>query len=102
MSSTLKDRAEHDGRVVADDEFNLLPRAEQTERLARVAAWTPGKRVRMPVTNEEVTIAPNFLYCAMVNLASERYDRKKIPPEVLRKFAKADVDYPEQTSSGPE
>ena len=100
--TTLERQPQHDGRIVADDEFNLLPTTEQTERLARIATWTPGKRVRMPVTNEEVTIAPNFLYCAMVNLASERYDRKKIPPEVLRKFAKADVDYPEQTSSGPE
>jgi len=100
--TTLEQQPQHGGRIIADDEFNLLPTAEQTERLARIAAWTPGKRVRMPVTNEEVTIAPKFLYCAMVNLASERYDRKKIPPEVLRKFAKADVDYPEQTGSNPE
>jgi len=100
--NTTLEQPKHDGRIVADDEFNLLPTAEQTERLARIATWTPGKRVRMPVTNEEVSIAPKFLYCAMVNLASERYDRKKIPPEVLRKFAKADVDYPEQNESNPE
>ena len=101
-TSTRELKPEHQGRIVADDEFNLLPRAEQTERLARIAAWTPGKKVRMPVTNEEVTIAPNFLYCAMVNLASERYTREKIPPEVLRKFAKVDVDYPLQTEENPE
>ena len=99
---TLEQAPEHDGRIVADDEFNLLPTAEQTERLARIATWTPGKKIRMPVTNEEISIAPKFLYCAMVNLASERYDRKKIPPEVLRKFAKTDVDYPEQTGTDPE
>jgi energy-coupling factor transporter ATP-binding protein EcfA2 len=92
----------HSGRVVADDEFNLLPSEEQTGRLARIATWTPGKKVRMPVTNEEVTIGSNFLYCAMVNLASERYDRKKIPPEVLRKFAKVDVDYLTETEENPE
>ncbi len=100
--TTLQTEPEHNGRVVADDEFNLLSIAEQTERLARIAAWTPGKRVRMPVTNEEEIIQSNFLYAGLVNLASERYDRKKIPPEVLRKFAKADVDYPEQTGSNPE
>ena len=100
--TTLAEQPQHDGRIVADDEFNLLPTAEQTERLARIATWTPGKRIRMPVTNEDVSVAPKFLYCAMVNLASERYDRKKIPPEVLRKFAKADVDYPEQIGSNPE
>jgi len=60
--TTLERQPQHDGRIVADDEFNLLPTTEQTERLARIATWTPGKRVRMPVTNEEVTIAPNFLY----------------------------------------
>ena len=100
-SSTL-DNSPHTGRIVADDEFNLLPEAEQTERLARIAAWTPGKLVRMPVANQEERIAQNFLYCAMVNLASERYSRKKIPPEVLRKFAKVDVDYPKQTEAEPE
>ena len=101
-SSTLDKVSQHAGRIVADDEFNLLPEAEQTERLARIATWTPGKKVRMPVTNQEVNIADNFLYCAMVNLASERYTRKKIPPEVLRKFAKVDVDYPIQTEDDPE
>ena len=100
--STLEEKPKHDGRMVADDEFNLLSEAEQTERLARIAAWTPGKKTRMPVTNQEVNIAGNFLYCAMVNLASERYTRKKIPPEVLRKFAKVDVDYPKQTETEPE
>jgi len=100
--STLKDQADHRGRIVADDEFNLLESSEQTARLARVAEWTPGKRVRMPVTNQEIVVAPNFLYCAMVNLASERYERKKIPPEVLRKFAKVDVGYPPQSNENPE
>ena len=92
----------HSGRIVADDEFNLLPTAEQTERLARIAAWTPGKRVRMPVTNQEERIGTEFLYCAMVNLASTRYERKKIPPEVLRKFSKVDLDYPPQNAEDPE
>jgi len=100
--STLKDEPDHRGRIVADDEFNLLDSSEQTGRLARVAEWTPGKKVRMPVTNQEVQVAPNFLYCAMVNLASERYERKKIPPEVLRKFAKVDVGYPPQSEKNPE
>ncbi|MDO8529700.1 MAG: AAA family ATPase, partial [bacterium] len=101
-ASTLEEKPEHQGRIVADDEFNLLSEAEQTERLARIASWTPGKKVRMPVTNHEEKIAPNFLYCAMVNLASERYARKKIPPEVLRKFAKVDVGYLEQNAENPE
>ncbi|MBF8280358.1 MAG: AAA 5 protein [Candidatus Magasanikbacteria bacterium] len=101
-TSTLDGEPVHRGRIVADDEFNLLGSAEQTERLARIAAWTPGKRVRMPVTNEEVTVALDFLYCAMVNLASQRYERKKIPPEVLRKFAKVDLDYPPQSGDDPE
>ncbi|MFA4817940.1 MAG: AAA family ATPase [Parcubacteria group bacterium] len=100
--STLEEKLGHQGRIVADDEFNLLPEAEQTERLARISSWTPGKKVRMPVTNREEKIAPNFLYCAMVNLASERYARKKIPPEVLRKFAKVDVGYLEQSAENPE
>src|SRR3989338_8649753 len=100
--TTLAEQPQHDGRIVADDEFNLLPTAEQTERLARIATWTPGKKVRMPVTNLQETIAPNFLYCAMVNLASERYSRKKIPTEVLRKFAKVDVGYMEQSAANPE
>ncbi|HEY4520292.1 MAG TPA: AAA family ATPase [Candidatus Paceibacterota bacterium] len=100
--STRQETPTHLGRVVADDEFNLQSKAEQTERLARIATWTPGKKIRMPVTNEEVTVAQRFLYCAMVNLASERYSREKIPPEVLRKFAKVDVDYPEQTETSPE
>jgi hypothetical protein len=100
--TTLDSEAQHDGRVVADDEFNLLSPSEQTERMARIAAWSPGKKVRMPVTNTDEQIGSRFLYCAMVNLASERYDRKKIPPEVLRKFAKVDVDYPPQTSENPE
>ncbi|MEI6378568.1 MAG: ATP-binding protein [Candidatus Falkowbacteria bacterium] len=101
-SFSSQDKPEHTGRIVADDEFNLLPESEQTERLARIAAWTPGKKIRMPVTNQEVEIADNFLYCAMVNLASERYSRKKIPPEVLRKFAKVNVDYPRQQEKEPE
>ncbi|MDO8482775.1 MAG: AAA family ATPase [bacterium] len=101
-TSTLEEQPSHQGRIVADDEFNLLAPAEQTERLARVANWTPGKRVRMPVTNQEEIIAADFLYCAMVNLASQRYERKKIPPEVLRKFAKVDLDYPPQSGDDPE
>lgn len=100
--TTADPQPKHSGRIVADDEFNLLPSAEQTERLARIESWKPGKRVRMPVTNEEVTIGTDFLYCAMVNLASERYERKKIPPEVLRKFSKVDVDYLPQTETEPE
>lgn len=57
----------------------------------------------MPVTNTEERVAPLFLYCAMVNLASDRYSsRKRIPPEVLRKFAKIDVDYAPQTAKDPE
>jgi hypothetical protein len=100
--STLDEKPRHAGGIVADDEFNLLPAAEQTERLARIASWTPGKRIKMPVTNEEVTVGSNFLYTAMVNLASERYSRTKIPPEVLRKFAKVDLDYLKQTDTEPE
>jgi len=101
-TNTLEKEPAHEGRLVADDEFNLLASAEQTERLARISNWTPGKHVRMPVTNEEITVASDFLYCAMVNLASQRYERKKIPPEVLRKFAKVDLDYPPQTGEDPE
>ena len=101
-ATTLDPKPRHTGGIVADDEFNLLPAAEQTERLARIAAWTPGKHIKMPVTNEEETVAANFLYCAMVNLASERYSRTKIPPEVLRKFAKVDLDYLKQTAEEPE
>lgn len=101
-ATTLDEKPRHTGSIVADDEFNLLPAAEQTERLARIASWTPGKRVKMPVTNTEETVAPNFLYTAMVNLASERYARTKIPPEVLRKFAKVDLDYLKQTDEEPE
>ena len=101
-ATTLDKTPRHAGGIVADDEFNLLPSAEQTERLARIAAWTPGKPIKMPVTNEEVTVGTNFLYCAMVNLASERYARTKIPPEVLRKFAKVDLDYLKQTDEEPE
>ncbi|MEK7644289.1 MAG: AAA family ATPase, partial [Patescibacteria group bacterium] len=101
-NNTLEVEPAHSGRVVADDEFNLLPPAEQTERLARIATWTPGKKVRMPVSNEEVVVGTDFLYCAMVNLASQRYERKKIPPEVLRKFAKVDLDYPPQSEIEPE
>ncbi|PWB38578.1 MAG: hypothetical protein C3F02_02590 [Parcubacteria group bacterium] len=101
-ATTLDEKPRHAGGIVADDEFNLLPAAEQTERLARIAAWTPGKRIKMPVTNEEVVVGTNFLYTAMVNLASERYARTKIPPEVLRKFAKVDLDYLKQTDTEPE
>jgi len=101
-TTTLDEKPRNAGGIVADDEFNLLPAAEQTERLARIAAWTPGKRIKMPVTNEEITVGSNFLYTAMVNLASERYSRTKIPPEVLRKFAKVDLDYLKQTDAEPE
>lgn len=101
-ATTLEQKPSHAGGIVADDEFNLLPAAEQTERLARIAAWTPGKRIKIPVTNEEVVVGSNFLYTAMVNLASERYARTKIPPEVLRKFAKVDLDYLKQTDEEPE
>jgi hypothetical protein len=100
--STQDEAPTHDGRLVTDDEFNLLDESEQNTRLSRVAAWTPGKKVRMPVTNITETIAPNALYAAMVNLASARYKRNRIPPEVLRKFAKADLDYPPQTPDDPE
>ncbi|MEK9175461.1 MAG: AAA family ATPase [Patescibacteria group bacterium] len=101
-SSTLDTVPIHQGRIVADEEFNLLERAEQTNRLARLSTWVPGKQVRMPVTGELVIIAPNYLYCAPVNLASEHFAREKIPLEVLRKFAKANVDYVRQTSKEPE
>ena len=101
-SSTLQGKPENNGLILADDEFNLRPTSEQTEMMSRIATWVPGKRVRMPVTNKEETIAPNFTFCAMVNLASERYERRKIPPEVARKFAKVDLDYNEQTSENPE
>ena len=101
-ATTLEQKPSHAGSIVADDEFNLLPAAEQTERLARIAAWTPGKRIKMPVTNEDVVVGSHFLYTAMVNLASERYSRTKIPPEVLRKFAKVDLDYLKQTDEEPE
>ncbi|MBI5732096.1 MAG: AAA family ATPase [Candidatus Magasanikbacteria bacterium] len=101
-ANTLQINSENQGRIVADDEFNFLSPAEQTERLARVASWKPGKKVRLPVTNQELEVTPHFLYCAMVNLASERYERKKIPPEVLRKFAKVDVVYPPQSTDNPE
>ncbi|MEI8104127.1 MAG: AAA family ATPase, partial [Candidatus Moraniibacteriota bacterium] len=102
-ATTLETTASHQGRIVADDEFNLRPKADQTEMMARISSWTPGKTVRMPVTNQELTIAPNFLYCGMVNLDSERYDtRNKIPAEVLRKFAKVNLDYPKQSESEPE
>lgn len=101
-TSTLDKVPKHDGGAVADDEFNLRPPADQTEMMARIAAWSSGKKVRMPVTNEEVIIAPNFLFCAMINLASERYERKKIPPEVLRKFTKVNLDYPPQSPEEPE
>lgn len=102
-TSTLDDKPIHQGRIVLDDEFNLLPPTEQTERLARIASWTPGKKVRMPVTNKEETVAPNFLYMAAANLASSKYvDRAKIPPEVLRKFSKVDVGYMLQTADSPE
>ena len=101
-SSTLEKEPRHNGRIVADDEFNLRPESDQTEIMSRIASWPPGKKVRMPVTNEEVEIMPNSLFCAMVNLASERYSRKKIPPEVLRKFAKVDVGYLQQSAENPE
>ncbi len=100
--NTLQEQPEHDGMIVADDEFNLLESAEQTSRLAFMASLFPGKKVKMPVTNQEIKVAQNLLYCAMVNLASERYERKKIPPEVLRKFAKVNVDYPLQSMDDPE
>jgi len=101
-SSTLEEDPQHNGRIVADDEFNLRPEADQSGIMAAVSAWTPGKKVRMPVTNQELEIMPNSMFCAMVNLASERYTRKKIPPEVLRKFAKVDVGYLEQSAENPE
>ncbi|MDO8575166.1 MAG: hypothetical protein Q7R78_00485 [bacterium] len=101
-TSTLEDSPKNEGLILADDEFNLRPSSEQTEMMARIATWTPGKKIRMPVTNKEEIVAPNFLFCAMVNLASERYERKKIPPEVARKFAKVDLDYNEQAPDNPE
>lgn len=100
--STLDEEPIHEGRVVADDEFNLLEESEQNTRMSRVSAWTPGKRIKLPVTNTEEKVGSQFLYCAMVNLASDRYSRKRIPPEVLRKFAKIDVDYVPQDSKNPE
>ncbi len=100
--STLRTQPDHDGRMVLHDEFNLLDSANQTELLAEVASWKPGSRVRVPVTNEEIDVPPKFLYTAAVNLASSRYKRNQIPPEVLRKFSKIDVDYPPQNPSEPE
>ena len=101
-SSTLEDAEQNQGEIVAEDEFNLKEEGDQTDCLARVSSWTPGKTVTMPVTNQKVKIAPNFLYCAMVNLADERYARNKIPPEVLRKFSKVDVGFLEQSAQNPE
>lgn len=100
--STRDEKPIHNGLVVADDEWNLLDPSEQNTRLSRIASWTTGTEVRMPVTNTVEQIAPNALYCAMVNLASERYVRKPIPPEALRKFAKVNFDYPPQTADNPE
>ncbi|MDO9230976.1 MAG: AAA family ATPase [bacterium] len=89
-TTTLEDERMDDGRIVIDDEFNLLDQAEQIERLAKIASWKPGRRVMLPGITEEIEIAPNFLYCASVNLASEKYagGRKDIPLEVMRKFRK--------------
>ncbi len=100
--STLRTKPDHEGRMVLHDEFNLLDSANQTELLAEVASWKPGTRIRVPVTNEEIEVPSKFLYTAAVNLASSRYKRNMIPPEVLRKFSKVDVDYPPQNAAEPE
>lgn len=104
MSNTLDERRSHAGRVVIDDEFNLLPQAEQILRLSRIASWKPGRKIRMPVVNREVEIAPDFLYCASVNLASDKYTggRSDIPLEVMRKFHKLEVGFIPQTENDPE
>ncbi len=104
MSSTVDEKRSHDGRIVIDDEFNLLPQAEQILRLSRIASWKPGKKIRMPVVNREVEIAPDFLYCASVNLASDKYagGRSDIPLEVMRKFHKLEVGFIPQTEGDPE
>jgi|GEM_PF-860256 len=95
LETTLDEEKKDNGRIVIDDEFNLLSQAEQIERVARVASWKPGRKVMLPQVNEEVTIASNFLYCASVNLASEKYSggRSEIPLEVMRKFHKTEVDF---------
>ena len=95
MKTTLDEKRRDEGRLVIDDEFNLLPQAEQIERVARIASWKPGRKIMLPQVNEEVEIAPNFLYCASVNLASEKYagGRSDIPLEVMRKFHKTEVGF---------
>ncbi|MEK9151574.1 MAG: AAA family ATPase [Patescibacteria group bacterium] len=104
MSTTLDEKRSHDGRIVIDDEFNLLPQAEQILRLSRIASWKPGRKIKMPVVNREVEIAPDFLYSASVNLASDKYTggRSDIPLEVMRKFHKLEVGFIPQTDNDPE
>ena len=104
LTNTMDEKRAHDGRIVIDDEFNLLSQSEQILRLSRIASWKPGKNVKMPVVNREVQIAPNFLYCASVNLASDKYSggRSDIPLEVMRKFHRLEVGFIPQTTDNPE
>ncbi|MBI2645107.1 AAA family ATPase [Candidatus Uhrbacteria bacterium] len=44
--STLDEEPIHEGRFVADDEFNLLEESEQNTCMSRVSSWTSGRRLR--------------------------------------------------------
>ncbi len=93
-TTTLDKEKLNNGRIFFDDEFNLRDESDQIEMMARVASWKPGRKIMMPIIDEEEIITQNFLACASVNLASEKYasGRKNIPLEVMRKFGrKAEV-----------
>lgn len=89
-TTTLDKEKLNNGRIFLVDEFNLRAEADQIEMMAGIASWKPGRKIMMPVVDEEEEITNNFLACASVNLASEKYagGRKDISLEVMRKFGK--------------
>ena len=99
-NSTLDSRPLNEGSWVLDDEFNL--HEDQLTRIDFVSKCVPGKEIMMPETNRLERVQKNFLYGAAVNLESEKYTRKKMEAPTIRKFAKVDLDYNEQTQENPE
>src|SRR3989338_3345327 len=102
--SSLDEKSSHDGGIFFDDEYNTRPTSIQREILKFVSEARAGKKVTVPGTPLEITVAPRFLYLAAGNPPSARYKREATGIETKREFSAnvVNVTYLEQTPDNPE
>ncbi|KKW33484.1 MAG: hypothetical protein UY76_C0001G0003 [Candidatus Uhrbacteria bacterium GW2011_GWA2_52_8d] len=92
------------GGIWVDDEYNTRPTSVQRQILKFVSEAKAGRTVSVPGTPLTEKIQPGFLYLALGNPPSERYDREETGIETKREFAGnvLNVEYLEQTPDNPE